>query len=143
MKYLLDTNVISELVAKRPNERVVQWLDAREPDSLYLSVITIGGLSKGIEKLPETARKNDLRDWIAEALLSRFQGRVLLLDAAAMLTWGDLMARLERQGRQMAAMDSLIAALVLTHACALVTRNVSDFAHTGVVVVNPWDESAP
>ena len=139
MKYLLDTNVISELVAKRPNQRVVQWVDDLDPNSIYLSVITIGELQRGIEKLLNSKRKETLRDWLNDDLLIRFAGRILVLDIAVMLTWGELMGRLERTGKLLSAIDSLIAALALHHNCTLITRNEDDFKETGITIVNPWE----
>ena len=138
MRYLLDTNVISELVAKHPTERVIRWLDELDPASIYLSVITIGELRKGIEKLPTSQRKEKLRNWLTDELLVRFRDRILVLDVDVMLAWGELVGRLERSGRQLSAIDSLIAALALTHSCSLVTRNEADFKDTGVKVINPW-----
>jgi tRNA(fMet)-specific endonuclease VapC len=139
MKYLLDTNVISELVAKQPDQRVLQWIDSLDPNSVYLSVITIGELRKGIEKLPDSKRKAVLDEWLNDDLLIRFRGRILVLDVDAMLTWGELMGRLERTGKPPPAIDSLIAALALHHNCNLVTRNEDDFIGTGVAIVNPWN----
>ena len=139
MKYLLDTNVVSELVAKKPNTHILEWLDSLDPNSVYLSVITLGELSKGIERLPDSERKDSLRTWLHDDLPMRFSGHVLVLDAEVMLVWGELMARLERIGRPLPAIDSLIAALVLHHHCALVTRNESDFKDTGVTIVNRWN----
>lgn len=138
MRYLLDTNVISELIAKHPNERVIQWLDRLDPGSIYLSVITIGELRKGIEKLSDSRRKDELRRWLVEELLIRFRDRILVVDLDVMLVWGELVGRLERSGRPLAAIDSFIAALALTHSCSLVTRNEADFADTGLNVANPW-----
>lgn len=138
MKYLLDTNVISELIAKHPNERVIQWLDQLDPASIYLSVITIGELRKGIEKLSDSSRKDELRNWLTDELLIRFRDRILLVDLDVMLTWGELVGRLERSGRPLAAIDSLIAALALAHSCSLVTRNEADFKDTGLNITNPW-----
>lgn len=138
MRYLLDTNVISELIAKHPNERVIQWLDQLDPASVYLSVITIGELRKGIEKLSESSRKGELQSWLTDDLLIRFGDRILVLDLEVMLVWGELVGRLERIGRPMGAIDSLIAVLALAHSCFLVTRNEADFEGTGVTVTNPW-----
>lgn len=138
MRYLLDTNVISELVAKRPNPKVIQWIDQLDPTSLYLSVITIGELRKGIAKLSNSSRKEQLENWLVDELLIRFQDRILVLDIKAMLIWGDLVGTLGQTGRQLSAMDSLIAALALSHSCTLVTRNEADFKDTGVNVLNPW-----
>ena len=98
MRYLLDTNVISELVATRPNPRVVQWIDSLDPQSVYLSVVTIGELRKGVEKLPASRRKEQLHDWLNDDLLLRFSGRILVLDVDVTLTWGTLTGKLERTG---------------------------------------------
>ena len=138
MNYLLDTCVISELIAKRPSPQVVEWLDGVEDERIQLSVITIGEIKRGIEKLPDSAKKQTLADWLSGDLLLRFRGRILAIDTAVILRWGELTARLEGAGRPLPAMDSLIAALALTHNLHLVTRNEKDFAGTGVVVVNPW-----
>ncbi len=138
MKYLLDTNVISELVARNPNPQVIAWIDALDANSVYLNVVTIGELQKGIEKLPDSSRKASLNSWLNEDLLIRFAGRVLALDVAVMLTWGELTGRLERVGRPLPAIDSMIAAVAIHHNCALVTRNEGDFKDTDVNVINPW-----
>jgi predicted nucleic acid-binding protein len=138
MNYLLDTNVISELVAKHPNPRVVNWIDRLDPNHVFLSVITIGELRKGIEKLPDSPQKAALRDWLITDLLIRFSGRILALDIEVMLTWGTLTGQLERIGRPLSAIDSLIAALALQHSYILVTRNEHDFKDTGIVLINPW-----
>lgn len=138
MNYLLDTNVISELVAARPNPRVVAWVDGLEPQGVYLSVITIGELCKGIEKLPDSKRKETLHDWLNNDLLIRFSGRILALDVDVMLTWGTLTARRKREGKPLAAIDSLIAALALHYQCCLATRNEDHFKEIGITIVNPW-----
>ncbi len=138
MNYLLETNIISELVAKQPNTRVVEWIDTLDPSRIYLSVITIGELHKGIEKLPISKHKETLSDWLMTDLLLRFSGRILLLDIEVMLTWGTLTGQLERGGRRLSAIDSLIAALALHHNYTLVTRNEDDFQDTGIALINPW-----
>ena len=138
MKYLLDTNVISELVAKNPLPQVIEWLDKIDNSLIYLSVITIGELTKGIERLPESKRKTLLRDWLNDELLLRFQGHLLPLDTEVMLTWGALTATLEQKGRKLSAMDSLIAATAVQGQFILVTRNAADFVDTGVTILNPW-----
>ncbi len=139
MKYLLDTCVISELVAKKPNPKVVEFVDSLEADDIYLSVITVGEIIKGVEKLPKSRRKQELHDWLKDDLLIRFQGKILALDVDALLEWGTMTARIESNGQKMPAIDSLIAATVLANEMTLVTRNVSDFDATGVKIVNPWD----
>ena len=138
MKYLLDTCVISELVAKQPNPKVVEFVDSLDSDDIYLSVITIGEIAKGTEKLSKSKRKQELQTWLREDLLVRFDGKIVLLDMEVLMEWGILAAKLEATGYTMPAMDSLIAATVLAHQFTLVTRNVDDFDGTGVEIVNPW-----
>jgi len=142
MKYLLDTCVISELVAKHPNPQVVDFVDALDSDDVYLSVITIGEIAKGIEKLPKSKRKQELHSWLKEDLLVRFDGRIIPLDTEVLMQWGVLVGRLELTGVTLPAIDSLIAATVLTYKLTLVTRNVDDFSGTGVEIVNPWEPTA-
>lgn len=138
MKYLLDTNVISELVAKQPVAKVIDWLDHTDDSLIYLSVITIGEIKKGIERLPDSTRKTALSVWLMDELLVRFQGRILPIDLAVMLTWGELASALKQKGRKLPAMDSLAAAIALHGQFVLVTGNEADFSDTGVMVLNPW-----
>lgn len=138
MKYLLDTCVLSELVTKIPNPHVVGFVDSLEPDDVFLSVITVGEIVKGIEKLPDSARKRELNTWLQEDLLIRFDGRIFTLDTDVLMEWGKLTAQAEEAGRPMPAIDSLIAATVLSHELALITRNVNDFEAAGIEIVNSW-----
>lgn len=138
MSYLLDTCLISELVAKQPNQQVLDWLDAQVPETLYLSVITIGEIAKGISKLTDSKRKESLTTWLNETLPNRFQQRILTIDFSTMALWGNLVGQLEQNGRPLPVMDSLMAAIALQNSLSLVTRNEKDFAGTGVVIINPW-----
>jgi predicted nucleic acid-binding protein len=113
--------------------------DGRGPEQVFLSVITIGELKRGIEKLPDSRRKRELDRWLNEDLLVRFQDQMMAIDVDVMLTWGDLTAHLEAIGKPMPAVDSLIAASAAQRGFTLVTRNVSDLVHTGISVFNPWD----
>jgi tRNA(fMet)-specific endonuclease VapC len=139
MNYLLDTNVISELIARVPNPRVIAWIDQLDPEAVYLSVITIGELRKGIEKLAPSRRKDELTTWLDHDLLRRFAGHIVEITTDVMLVWGELTGRLEREGKPVAAIDSLIAASALQGKYTLVTRNEVDFQHTGVTIINPWN----
>ena len=139
MKYLLDTCVISELVAREVNPKVVEFVDSLDSDDVYLSVITIGEIAKGIEKLPKSKRKHELHTWLTEDLLVRFDEKIVPFDTDVLLQWGFLAARLESKGKILPAMDSLIAATVLTHKFALVTRNVEDFNGANIEIINPWE----
>ena len=140
MNYLLDTNVISELISKQPDRRVVDWLDRLDPSTVYLSVITIGEIRRGIEKLPSSKRRDRVKEWLEGDLLLRFQGRILSIPTEVMLLWGELTGRLEREGRPVTAMDSLIAAIALQGTYRLVTRNEHDFKYMGITIINPWKE---
>jgi tRNA(fMet)-specific endonuclease VapC len=138
MKFLLDTCIISELMAKRPNQAVMQWIDSVDEDRLYLSVITIGEIRKGIAKLADSPRKLELQEWLSDHLLSRFSDRIVVIDTGVMLDWGQLVGNLERLGKPMPLMDSLIAATVLCEGFVLVTRNEADFECADVRILNPF-----
>lgn len=138
MTYLLDTCVISELASKRPNPDVVRWIDSVDPESVHLSVVTIGEIQKGIEKVRDPERKASLDAWLNEELLIRFRDRLIVLDVGVLLEWGVLTGSLESRGTPMPAMDSLIAAAALHRHLVLVTRNESDFLNAGVKLLNPW-----
>jgi predicted nucleic acid-binding protein len=105
-----------------------------------LSVITIGEIREGTEKLPDSKRRDAIHNWLTEDLFLRFKDRLVPLDAEVMLTWGILTGRLEREGTRMSAIDSLIAATALHHDFTLVTRNVEHFFNSQVKVFNPWNE---
>ena len=136
MSYLIDTNVLSELRRKEPNPRVVAWLQARPRQSLFLSVLTLGEIRKGLERVPEPARKQALLDWLEVELPNYFVGRVLAIDAATADRWGRLMAQ---AARPLPAIDALLAATALHNDLTLVTRNIKDFAGLDVPLINPWD----
>jgi predicted nucleic acid-binding protein len=139
MNYLLDTCVISEFVARLPTEKVVSWLAKLDPETVYLSVVTLGEIQKGIEKLPDSKRKEALRIWMKDDLLVRFHDRLLPLEIGEMLTWGTLISKIEAQGAPMPLIDSLIAATALHHDLVVVTRDQNDFAPSGVRLLNPWE----
>jgi toxin FitB len=139
VNYILDTNVISELVAAQPSPKVIRWLETIDPDKIFLSAITIGELKKGIEKLPKSKKKDRLNQWLHDDLLARFQGHILPIDENTMLCWGALNAQLEAVGHPIPVMDGLLAASALQHHYTFVTRNADHFQETGVMLVNPWD----
>lgn len=139
MSYLIDTNVISELVRAKPDPRVVAWFDAMPDSALYLSVLTLGELRKGVEKLPDTARREKLRLWLEHDLPAWFSNQLLSVDVAVADRWGRLLAE---AARPLPAIDSLLAATALHHELRLVTRNGKDFEFPGLVIVNPWLENS-
>lgn len=139
MKYLLDTCLISELVKKEPNPGVVNWLDEQDEQTLFLSVLNLGELQKGISKLPEGRKKDELQAWIGLDLVERFAGRILDIDLDTALCWGRIQGEAERTGEKLPVMDSLIAATAAAHGLVVVTRNVRDMERCGVRVCNPWE----
>jgi len=138
VKYLLDTCLISELVKKEPNSAVVSWLEEQDEQCLFLSVLTLGELQKGISKLPVGARKDELQAWAEHDLVERFSGRIIDLDLETALLWGNLQGESELQGERLPVMDSLIAATATAHGLVVVTRNIKDMERCRAKVCNPW-----
>jgi toxin FitB len=136
--FLLDTNCISELVQPRPEPLVLHWIDAADEESLYLSVLTLGEIRKGIASRTQGKRKAQLDTWLEADLQSRFSGRILPIDAAVANRWGLLSAHAKRQGTPIPVVDGLLAATALHHNLTVVSRNVSDFVNAQVQVLNPW-----
>ena len=136
MSYLIDTNVLSELRRKQPDPQVVAWLQARPPQSLFLSVLTLGEIRKGIEKVADLGRQQALLDWLEVEMPNYFLGRLLNIDAHTADRWGRLMAS---AGRPLPAIDGLLAATALQHDLTLVTRNIKDFAGLQVKLISPWE----
>ena len=139
MDYLLDTCILSEFTRRKSEEKVIRWLDGIAEEKLFISVITVGEIQHGIERLPSSPRKNELRVWMNDRLIARFGERILSLDTQTLFLWGALTARLERAGQPAPVMDGLIAATALQHNLLIATRNVVDFLPCGVQMVNPWE----
>lgn len=137
MNYLLDTCVISELVKPSPDRNVVEWLNSTPDGRLFLSVITIGELRKGVTRLPNTKRKESLENWL-NTLLEDYENRIYPIDLPTTENWGVIQAKAEQRGKPMASIDSLIAAVAYTHNLILVTRNVRDFEASELSIQNPW-----
>lgn len=135
MSYLIDTNVLSELRRREPNQGVIEWFVQRPATTLYLSVLALGEIRKGIASLANDDRQLKLLDWLEVELPQFFSGRILSVDAYVADRWGQLNAQM---GRPIPAIDSLIAATALTHGLRLVTLNVQDFNYPELDVINPW-----
>lgn len=138
MKFLLDTNVVSEWIKPQPDRGLVAWLAAANEDELCLSVVTVAELRRGAERLSTGRRRRAIEEWIARDVLLRFERRLLGVDVVTAEAWGTITAQCENRGRPISAMDAFVAACAECHGLALVTRNDADF--TGVVraVINPW-----
>lgn len=139
MKYLLDTNVISELVKREPNPGVIRWIETCNEDTLFLSVLTFGELQKGITKLNDRDWMDRLQNWVNQELTKRFEGRILPVDVEVMLTWGRMQGASEKEGVSLPVMDSLIAATAIRHNLMVVTRNARDLERCQVAIYNPWE----
>ena len=135
MSFLVDTCALSELVKPKPSSDVCDWFDAAPPVALFVSVLTLGEIRKGVEKLEDGRQRARIATWLETALPAWFEDRVLPVDAGIADEWGRLVARLPRP---IPTIDSLIAATAIRHRLAIVTRNESDFATTGVDILNPW-----
>ena len=141
MSWLLDTCVISELVRPHPTAAVVSWIEACDEETLYLSVITIGELEKGVARLPVSARRAKLQGWVRRDLTERFRGRLLAIDQPVAARWGALAGESEARGQPVPVIDGLIAATSIEHDLTVVTRNIDDFKRCGARCFNPWDEA--
>ena len=138
MNYLVDTCVLSEVVRPRPNRTVLAWMESCDEDALYLSVLALGEIQRGIEKLDPGKRRNALQTWLDRDLRNRFAGRILDIDAEVAVTWARVQASLEKAGTPLPAIDGLLCATALTHNLTVVTRNTGDFQPSGVGTYNPW-----
>jgi len=138
--YLLDTCTVSENMSKKPNKQVKQWLDSQKEQDLFISLLSLGEIKKGIIKVQESQpqRYKRLAIWFKELEL-RFDSRILLVDKPIIDCWSEVCEKSEAQGRRLPVIDSLIAATALVHNLTVVTRNVSDFSYFPVELLNPWD----
>ena len=139
MSYLLDTNIISEPKRPRPDVRVVEWLSAVDETQIFLSSLTIGEMKKGVEKLPSSKNRGLVQNYL-EKTRNRFSGRILPVTENTFLVWGKMMAEFEKKGIVRPALDSLLEATALEHDLILVTRNVRNFRHSSVTVLNPRED---
>lgn len=137
--FLLDTNCISELVRPKPEPRVMDWVEAADEALLYLSVLTLGEIRKGVAGLPQGKRKTKLETWLEVDLQARFSGRIVSIDSAIADRWGLLASEAKRKGKALSVIDGLLAATALHHNLTVVSRNAGDFTAAQVHVLNPWE----
>jgi len=137
--YLVDTNIPSELTRPQPDARVVDFIRKAGKDSLFLSVVTIGEICKGIDLLPASQKRATLESWLNIDVRAWFVGRILAVTEPIAERWGHLAAAARKQGITLAVIDGMIAATAIEHGLTLVTRNSKDFAALGVTIRNPWD----
>jgi predicted nucleic acid-binding protein len=136
--FLVDTNIPSELTRERPDAHVAAFLQRSDRQSTFLSVMTIGEISKGIAALPASQKRASLQNWLDLDVRSWFAGRILPVSEEIAELWGKLAASAKQCGTPLAVVDGVIAATALHHQLTLVTRNLKDFANLGVDLLNPW-----
>ena len=142
MSYLLDTCTISEYLKRKPNSQVIFWLDEQLEESLFISILTIGELKKGINKIRNTNpnRYRKLSKWIVK-VEARFKNRILPLNENVINIWASMCGENEAKGKKLPVMDSLIASTAIEFNLIIVTRNTNDFDSLPVKTFNPWNDN--
>jgi predicted nucleic acid-binding protein len=136
--FLLDTNVISELIKPKPEPKVTMWIDDTDEELLFLSVLTFGEIRKGVVLLPRSARRTSLEAWLSKELPLRFSSRILDVDQEVADRWGHISGLTSARGVQLGVIDGLLAATAMQHDLTLVTRDTKEVDGTGVMIFNPW-----
>jgi predicted nucleic acid-binding protein len=139
--FLLDTNIISELVKPKPEANVTEWIENTDESLLYLSVLTLGEIRRGIASLPQSRRRATLEAWLDRDLRARFEDRILTIDEEVADRWGVLTSTARNKGIVLPVMNGLLAATALEHNLTLVTRDTGQIPALGVSVFNPWQEN--
>jgi predicted nucleic acid-binding protein len=138
MKYLVDTNVISEMSKPAPSKAVISWMKSIPETDLFMSVVSIGEIVFGICKLSDKTRSRKLTTWLDNVIYDGFEGRILEISIDVMRVWGELYASLPRS---LPIQDTLIAATAIANNLAIATRNVKDFKDiAGLSIFNPWED---
>jgi predicted nucleic acid-binding protein len=140
--FVLDTNVLSVLMAAQPPCEVVSWVSAQPEDLLFTAAVCEAEILSGLAVLPEGRRRLELESAARAMFLDDFEGRVLPFDSVAAQGYADMYARRRRAGRPVATADLMIAAIARVHGASVVTRNITDFDTCGVPIVNPWTAKA-
>lgn len=138
MTFLLDTNVVSETLEPRPEDRVLAWLGDQTPGDLFLASMSLGELVRGARRVKDMTKRGRFERWIEADLTAQFEGRILSFDQEAAVIWGEIMAEGDRAGRPRSAADAQIAAVARRHDLIVVTRNAKDFTGMDVALFDPW-----
>ena len=136
MRYLFDTNTISEALKREPNPGVIAWLSGTSTDHTFISVLTLGEVRKGVEKLPDGIKRERIRHWLEVELPQQFGEHVLSIDNEVADRWGRIVA--QQVGKPRPPIDCLLAATALTHGLTLVTRDTDLVGIPGLEIFNPW-----
>jgi toxin FitB len=143
VSFLFDTNVLSELMRPEPDSNVVNWLSEIDEEDIYMSVVSVAEIRRGIEQLAPGRRRTRLLEWLEKELVDRFDDRLLEIDRRVATAWGVLMRRAEAAGLPSSVMDGFVAASATVHGFTIATRDTRDFAGFGVALLNPWQEVGP
>lgn len=135
---ILDTSVLSEVVKPRPEPKVLDWLGAQNYSDVYVTALTVAEMLHGLHRMPAGKRQAELLAAVDAMFQHEFAGRILPFDEAAAISYAHLMAGLERAGRKTGSFDAQIAAVARVHSATVATRNIKDFEHSGVSLVDPW-----
>ncbi|HSU12625.1 type II toxin-antitoxin system VapC family toxin [Longimicrobium sp.] len=138
MRYLLDTNIISEGLRPRPDPRVIAWESGQSSLDLFVSVLSFGEIRKGVELRFQDTRRAGIEHWLSTLLPAQFRGRILPIDEPVALEWGRLAGEGQKTGRALPPVDGLLIATAIVHGMTLVTRNERDCANRGAPLLNPW-----
>ena len=141
MNYLLDTCAVFELIKLEPQPEVVREIQAIDNEALFLSVLTLGELEKGIARLPHSKKKRELTLWLNQELIPAFEDRILYLNRAGARCWGQLQGQAFHRGQPLPVVDSMIAAVALVENLTVITRNTRDLERCGVRVFDPWPKN--
>lgn len=136
--FLLDTNVISEIVRPRPSANVVKWIEAADESTLHISVLTLGEIRKGIALLSDGRRLMSLESWFDKDLAHRFSGRILSIDRAIAERWGRISAHAKATGSPLPVIDCLLAATAMQHDLIVASRDKTYKEVAGLELFNPW-----
>lgn len=138
MKYLLDTNVLSEFAKPTVDPAVLSWMRATDELQMVISVVSVGEIQKGTSRMTQGRRQQELQAWLDRELIPRFGVRVLSLELLDLQLWGRLLGEAMKSGDSLPPVDTMLAAVALNRDLIVVTRNTGDFGRTGVEIVNPW-----
>jgi predicted nucleic acid-binding protein len=139
VRYLLDTCLISEFQKPRPSAAVRDWLAKQHEGDLYLSVLTLGEIQKGVSQLSPGRKKTTLQSWLEHDLRDRFQDRIVQISDEVAVTWGRVAGELQRHGTPLPVVDALIAATAMTIDAIVVTRDDTNISRAGARTFNPWN----
>jgi toxin FitB len=140
VKWLIDTNVVSETATPRPNLRVLRWFGNQSAQDIAISIVSVAELQHGVLLTQDHGKRTELARWIDEDVFALFADRILTIDNSILVQWLDLQRLLCARRRTRAAADLLLAATAIERGLKMVTRNTRDFANTGITVYNPWTD---